>query len=76
VDKSNKRHLERLLEEGKQSILKYLRANGATETAIRSVAQDKFGTFKFKQFWFLIALVSHLSWICGSHRQNRSAYFW
>jgi len=42
--------LERLLEEGKQSILKYLRANGATETAIRSVAQDKFGTFKFKQF--------------------------
>lgn len=50
VDKSNKRHLERLLADGKQRILGYLKQTGATDAAVRSVAQDRFDTFKFKQF--------------------------
>jgi hypothetical protein len=50
VDKSNKRHLERLLAEGKQRILGHLTQTGASEAAVRSVAQDRFDTFQFKQF--------------------------
>ena len=50
VDKSNKRHLERLLSEGKSRIAAHMKRAGADQTTLETLLSDNFGTFKFKQF--------------------------
>lgn len=50
VDKSNKRHLEPLLLEGKKKIMGYLKAHGASDKSVQSVNSDRFTGHPFTKF--------------------------
>jgi hypothetical protein len=50
VDKSNKRHLDRLLDQGKKKIVAYLKNSGADEKTVQSVMSDRFTGFPFVKF--------------------------
>jgi len=51
VDKSNKRHLERLLEQGKKKIVAYMKNSlGADDKAVQAVLGDRFTGHPFVKF--------------------------
>ena len=50
MDKSNKKHLERLLDDGKKKIMAYMEQHGVDPGHVKSVKNDRFNGHPFEKF--------------------------